>query len=200
MSEREDTGATTEPGTVAPATGYVTQIISRRVKPERQAEYETWLKDQLMPTLSSFPGYEGVTILRPGETPSKEYVIIQRWRDYDHLCAWGDSDVRREVLAASESMSVAPPSRRRETGLEVWFQLPGETMVKPPPKWKMFVVIWMVIAPLALIVNTTAGPLLDRAGMPLIPAGYLKAALITAIMTYLAMPWARKLLAKWLDK
>jgi antibiotic biosynthesis monooxygenase (ABM) superfamily enzyme len=180
--------------------GYVTQIISRRVKPERQAEYETWLKDRLMPALSGFPGYEGVTILRPGETPSKEYVIIQRWRDYDHLCAWGESELRREVLAASEAMSVRPPSRRRETGLEVWFQLPGEGMMKPPPRYKMFILIWMVIAPLSLIVNWALGPALIKLGLPLIPAGYLKAGIITAIMTYLAMPWARKLLAKWLDK
>jgi antibiotic biosynthesis monooxygenase (ABM) superfamily enzyme len=180
--------------------GYVTQIISRRVKPERQAEYETWLKDRLMPALSGFPGYEGVTILRPGETPSKEYVIIQRWRDYDHLCAWAESELRREVLAASEAMSVRPPSRRRETGLEVWFQLPGEGMMKPPPRYKMFILIWMVIAPLSLIVNWALGPALIKLGLPLIPAGYLKAGIITAIMTYLAMPWARKLLAKWLDK
>jgi antibiotic biosynthesis monooxygenase (ABM) superfamily enzyme len=180
--------------------GYVTQIISRRVKPERQAEYETWLKDRLMPALSGFPGYEGVTVLRPGETPSKEYVIIQRWRDYDHLCAWGESELRREVLAASEAMSVRPPSRRRETGLEVWFQLPGEGMMKPPPRYKMFILIWMVIAPLSLIVNWALGPALIKLGLPLIPAGYLKAGIITAIMTYLAMPWARKLLAKWLDK
>ena len=180
--------------------GYVTQIISRRVKPERQAEYETWLKDRLMPALSGFPGYEGVTVLRPGETPSKEYVIIQRWRDYYHLCAWGESELRREVLAASEAMSVRPPSRRQETGLEVWFQLPGEGRMKPPPRYKMFILIWMVIAPLSLIVNWALGPALIKLGLPLIPAGYLKAGIITAIMTYLAMPWARKLLAKWLDK
>ncbi len=181
-------------------TDYVTQIISRRVRPERQAEYETWLKDRLMPALATFDGYEGVTILRPGETPSKEYVIIQRWADYDRLCVWAGSDLRREVLAESESMSFSPPSRRRETGLEVWFQLPGETSVRPPPRWKMFVLIWMVIAPLSLIVNASIGPLLVRAGLPAIPAGYLKAGLITAIMTYLAMPWARKRLAKWLDR
>jgi hypothetical protein len=198
VSEHNDAG--NGPGAAGTAPGYVTQIISRRVKPERQAEYETWLKDRLMPALSRFPGYEGVTVLRPGETPSKEYVIIQRWRDYDHLCSWAESDLRREVLAASESMSVSPPSRRRETGLEVWFQLPGEGMVKPPPRWKMFVLIWMVIAPLSLLVNWALGPALLRLGLPLIPAGYLKAGIITAIMTYLAMPWARKLLAKWLDK
>ena len=198
MSEHGSTGGGAD--APLPKPDYVTQIISRRVKPERQAEYETWLKDSLMPALSGFPGYEGVTILRPGETPSKEYVIIQRWRDYDHLCAWGVSDVRREVLAASESMSVTPPSRRQETGLEVWFQLPGEGMVKPPPRYKMFILIWMVIAPLSLVVNWALGPLLVKLGLPVIPAGYLKAGIITAIMTYLAMPWARKLLAKWLDK
>ena len=180
--------------------GYVTQIISRKVKPDRQAEYESWLKERLTPALSSFDGYEGVTVLHPAETASGEYVIIQRWRDYDHLRTWAESARRREVLAASESMSARPPSRRQETGLEVWFQLPGEVSVRPPPRYKMFNLIWMVIAPLSLIVNATIGPLLVHLGLPAIPSGYLKAGLITLIMTYLAMPWARKLLARWLDR
>jgi antibiotic biosynthesis monooxygenase (ABM) superfamily enzyme len=180
--------------------GYVTQIISRKVKPERQSEYESWLKERLTPALLSFEGYEGATVLRPAETSSGEYVIIQRWQDYDHLCAWAESALRRDVLAESESMSARPPSRRQETGLEVWFQLPGEVSVRPPPRYKMFILIWMVIAPLSLLVNATVGPLLTKLGLWVIPSGYLKAGLITAIMTYLAMPWARKLLANWLDR
>ena len=64
----------------------------------------------------------------------------------------------------------------------------------------MFILIWMVIAPLSLIVNTTIGPLLVKLGLPTLPSTYLKAGLITLVMTYLAMPWARKLLAGWLDR
>ena len=76
---------------------YVTQIISRKVKPERQGEYETWLRERLTPALASFDGYEGITVLRPAQTASGEYVIIQRWRDYDRLCDWAGSDLRREA-------------------------------------------------------------------------------------------------------
>ena len=177
--------------------GYVTQIISRRVKPERQTDYEAWLKNRLMPALSGFEGYEGVTVLRPGETRSKEYVIIQRWRDYEALCAWAESDVRQSVLAESEALSVSPPSRRRETGLEVWFELPGQAAIRPPPRYKMALVIWLVIAPLTLAANALLGGLLG--GLPTVAAAYVKAGVIVAAMTYVAMPLARRALARWLD-
>jgi len=176
--------------------GYVTQIISRRVKPDRQAEYEEWLKTRLMPTLAGFDGYEGATVLHPGETPSKEYVIVQRWRDYEHLCVWVESDERKEVLAQSELFSVSGPQRRRETGLEVWFQLPGELSVKPPPRYKMALLIWMVIAPLTLAAGVLLGPLLSQ--LPPVAATYVRAGVVVLVMTYAAMPLARKLCSKWL--
>lgn len=123
-------------------------------------------------------------------------MIVQRWRDYAHLLAWAESEVRTRVLADSDAMSVGAPSRRHETGLEVWFQLPGETTVKPPPRYKMALLIWMVIAPLSLGANAALGPLLG--GLPAVAAGYIKAGLIVLVMTYFAMPIARKLLARWL--
>jgi antibiotic biosynthesis monooxygenase (ABM) superfamily enzyme len=177
--------------------GYVTQIISRKVKPGCQKQYEAWLKDRLVNALSRHAGYEGITILRPGDTPSKEYVIIQRWAGYDELCKWVESDERHEVLAESEPFTLSGPSYRKETGLEVWFQLPGEIQVKPPPRYKMALLIWMVITPLVLAANFATGPLLQS--VPVIPAAYLRSAAVVIVMTYFAMPLARKLLARWLD-
>lgn len=177
--------------------GYVTQIISRKVKPGCQQQYEDWLKGRLVNALSCHAGYEGITILRPGDTPSKEYVIIQRWAGYDELCKWVESDERHEVLAESEPFTLSGPSYRKETGLEVWFQLPGEIQVKPPPRYKMALLIWMVITPLVLAANFATGPLLQ--GVPVIPAAYLRSAAVVVVMTYFAMPLARKLLARWLD-
>lgn len=176
---------------------YVTQIISRKVKPDCQTDYERWLKTSLMPTLTGFPGFEGVTILRPGETPSKEYVIIQRWKDYEHLCDWVESAERTTVLAQSEPYSIGGPTRRRETGLEVWFQLPGEVSIKPPPRYKMAVLIWMVIAPLTLAAGYLLGPLLQQ--LPVVAATYLRAGVVVLVMTYAAMPLVRRLFARWLD-
>ena len=177
--------------------GYVTQIISRRVRPGRQDDYDNWLRTSLMPALAQHKGYEGVTILRPGETPSKEYVIIQRWSDYECLKAWVESDERRDVLAESEPFAESGPSIRKETGLEVWFQLPGETRIKPPPRYKMALLIWMVIAPLTLEANALLGPALSD--IPFVPGTYLRAGVVVLVMTYLAMPLARKLFARWLD-
>jgi hypothetical protein len=194
---RSDHGTPSRPTATPQAPAYVTQIICRRVRPERQADYERWLKERLMPALAGFDGYEGATVLRPGETPTKEYVIIQRWRDYAALQGWVDSDLRGAVLGESEPLSVSAPSRRRETGLEVWFQLPGRGAVRPPPRYKMALVIWMVIAPLSLAANALLGAPL--AGLPDVAATYVKAGVIVLIMTYLAMPLARRLLARWLD-
>lgn len=177
--------------------GYVTQIISRRVKPGRQDDYEGWLRERLMPALSRHEGFEGVTILRPGDTPSKEYVIIQRWADYEHLCGWIESDDRKDVLAESEPFAVSAPNVHKETGLEVWFQLPGETAIKPPPRYKMALLIWMVIAPLTLAANYLLAPMLKT--IPLVPSTYVRAGVVVLVMTYLAMPFVRKLFGRWLD-
>lgn len=176
---------------------YVTQIISRKVKPEKQVEYEDWLRDDLLPTLATFDGYQGVTILRPGDTPSREYVIVQRWSGYEALCRWVESDERQAVLARAEPHAISGPSYQKETGLETWFQLPGEQTVRPPPRHKMALLIWMVIAPLTLVVGFAMGPLLG--GVPLIPATYLRAGIVVLLMTYLVMPFARRVLARWLD-
>ena len=176
---------------------YVTQIISRNVKPEKQAAYEAWLRDDLLPTLAGFDGYQGVTILRPGDTPSKEYVIVQRWSGYEALCRWVESDERQAVLARAEPHAISGPSYQKETGLETWFQLPGEETVRPPPRYKMALLIWMVIAPLTLIVGFALGPLLGD--VSLIPATYLRAGIVVLLMTYLVMPFARRILARWLE-
>ncbi len=177
--------------------GYVTQIISRKVKPGCQQQYESWLKERLMTALARYPGYEGITVLRPGDTPSKEYVVIQRWSDYDHLCKWAESEERLAVLAESEPYTLGGPQYRKETGLEVWFQLPGEVQVTPPPRYKMALLIWMVITPLSLAAGYLMGPLLRA--VPDVPAAYVRSAVVVAVMTYLAMPVARRLLARWLD-
>jgi antibiotic biosynthesis monooxygenase (ABM) superfamily enzyme len=55
----------------------------------------------------------------------------------------------------------------------------------------------MVIAPLTLIVGFALGPLLGD--VPLVPATYLRAGIVVLLMTYLVMPFARRVLARWLD-
>ena len=61
----------------------------------------------------------------------------------------------------------------------------------------MALLIWMVIAPLTLIVGFALGPLLGH--VPLVPATYLRAGIVVLLMTYLVMPFARRVLARWLD-
>ena len=182
----------------AEAPEFVTQIISRSVRSEKQAEYESWLQETLLPALREFEGFDGVTILRPGDTPGKDYVVIQRWRSYEALLRWVESDRREEVLAASLPLTHGGPRYQKETGLEVWFQLPGETSVRPPPRYKMALLIWMVLVPLNLLVGWLLGSQIDR--LPHVAGAYVRAGLVVLLMTYFAMPWARRLLSGWLDR
>jgi antibiotic biosynthesis monooxygenase (ABM) superfamily enzyme len=79
------------------------------------------------------------------------------------------------------------------SGLETWFALPGRT-APAPPKWKMFLVSVVAIYTLQLLVNLAVGPV----GMPPTLRIAVVAVAVTALMTWVVMPNAARLLQDWL--
>ena len=69
------------------AEGPVTVVISRKVRPGKEAEFEAWLHGVCGDALR-FPGHMGVNVLKPTEAGSREYVLIFRFDSYAHLAAW----------------------------------------------------------------------------------------------------------------
>jgi antibiotic biosynthesis monooxygenase (ABM) superfamily enzyme len=175
MSERP----AADGGPVAPEP--VTVTIARRVAPGREADFEA----------AKQAGFLGAGMLRPGHVGEPWHVVF-RFDSVEHLHAWEFSAERADLLAAGEDL-VNSTDMQRVTGLETWFALPSRT-APAPPRWKMFAVSVVGIYALQLIFNLALQPLV----LPVALRVALVAVAVTALMTWLVMPRAARLLQDWL--
>ena len=83
----------------------------------------------------------------------------------------------------------------RVSGLETWFALPGRT-APAPPRWKMFLVSAAAIYLLNILLTAAYGGLV--AGWPALLRAAVVSVPVTALMTWVVMPRAARLLAAWL--
>ena len=189
----------------APDDGSVTWVITHQVRPDRRDDFEDWIAG-ITDDVARFPGREGVTVLRPGGESSTEYVVIVRFASYDDLRRWEESAERAEWLTRLDPLLAATSTYRTETGLETWFQLPGQRSVVPPPKWKMALLIILAIYPLLLIVLPFMGTVFDvpYLGVPItigsefVVRTFVTAVILVTLMTWVAMPLLTKLFRGWL--
>lgn len=85
------------------------------------------------------------------------------------------------------------------TGLETWFRLPEvkvETM-KPPPRWKMWLVTVAAIYSLILALFSLLSPLIAEWPLPL--RALIFPLVLVTLMTYIVMPALTRVLRRWLS-
>lgn len=169
----------------------VTVVVSRTVKTGLEARYEAWL-ERAIAAARGFEGHLGADVLRAG---GRRYVLLFRFASVEQLAAWETSSTRRELIAEAEPLTDAP-TVARATGLETWFTLPGERTMTPPPRWKMAIVSWLVAFPLIQVLQATLGVWLTP--LPALLRGALVGAAMIVTMTYAAMPFATRALARFL--
>jgi uncharacterized protein len=178
--------------TVAP----VTVIVTRWVQHGRAAEFER-LMSGMQAAAARFPGHMGGFLIPPDAPEHGCYRTLFAFDNEAHLQAWTLSDERNEWLGRIATVTHGDAAVRLLSGLETWFALPAARTQVPPPRWKMALVTWSGIFPLALLSSQTVALLL---GPWLHPALVVLAAtgLIVAAMTWLVMPTLVRLLAGWL--
>jgi antibiotic biosynthesis monooxygenase (ABM) superfamily enzyme len=173
----------------------VTVVISRRVKPGKEAEFETFLAG-VNAACMKYEGHLGANILRPSNSTSAEYRVIFKFNCLSNLRRWEASNERQQWFARADALTQSPPQIQVLTGLETWFTLPDQPTITPPPRYKMVVVSWLAVFPLI----TTISTLLQDELNPLPIA--LRTLVVTAIaiptMTYGIMPQMTRLFAWWL--
>ncbi|HEY6117156.1 MAG TPA: antibiotic biosynthesis monooxygenase [Candidatus Dormibacteraeota bacterium] len=184
-----------EPDALGTAPEEVTVIWSRQAKPGRQAALENVI-DNLAQAMSSATGYEGVVSLRPQPGHPPIYTMVARFASQADLDAWVSSEIRGRLYAEAEGVSVGGLNVQQAAGLEGWFQMPGQPLVVPPPRYKMAVITWAAIFPLLLLANLIAAALLPNVS-PLIRLLPVSLVLI-ALMTWLVMPRMTKWFRFWL--
>ena len=166
--------------------------IARSVAPGREGEFEDW-SATLTGAASRWPGFLGAGLLRPGHVGEPWHVVF-RFASAADLATWESSPERAEILAAGEPL-VHATDVHRVSGLETWFALPGRT-APAPPRWKMFVVSAAAIYLLNVLLTAVYGGLIT--GWPALLHTAVISVPVTALMTWVVMPRAARLLASWL--
>ncbi|MEX1362355.1 MAG: antibiotic biosynthesis monooxygenase [Nannocystaceae bacterium] len=62
----------------------VTVVMTRRVKPGREPDYEAWLH-RLIEAAKEFPGYLGTTVQPPASSGPREYTSVVRFDSVRNL-------------------------------------------------------------------------------------------------------------------
>ena len=173
----------------------VTVLYSRRVKPGREADFEAWAHG-IVAASRQFPGHLSASVLDdPG---SREYHVLFSFTDRKSLQAWLDSDERRRWLARVGELIEADQGLQQLTGLETWFKLPGSNVptMKPPPRWKMWLISMVAVYPLVLAFQVLVVP--RMAGLPLPLRALMFPLVLLTLMTFVVMPVVTRLLRRWL--
>jgi antibiotic biosynthesis monooxygenase (ABM) superfamily enzyme len=182
-------------GTRPAADDPVTVLYSRRVRPGREADFETWAHG-IVAAARQFPGHLGASVL--GAPGSREYHILFSFADRRSLRAWLESAERQRWLARLGDLLEADRGLQQLTGLETWFKLPGSNVptMKPPPRWKMWLVSLVAVYPLVLAFQALLVPKMTQ--LPLALRALLFPLVLLSLMTFVVMPMVTRLLRRWL--
>lgn len=174
--------------------GPLTVVVTWRVRQGCEPEFEAWRREISAAALR-FPGHMGIDVILPGTTRG-EYVVVFRFDTYQHLRAWQESDIRRDLLNKAEPFRESEPSYRLESGLEYWFAPPG--IPASPPRWKMALVTVLGVWPVSMLVPLLLMPLAGR--QPLALQALLIAVGIVILLTWVVMPVLVRILKPWLEQ
>jgi uncharacterized protein len=172
----------------------ITTIVRRRVRLGKETAYEAWLSD-LLREVSNVPGYLGTDVQRP-KTPDRTYTSIFRFDTLANLEAFEQSELQQKYLARVIPLVEADATRKRMSGLEVWFEAPAGTPAPQPSRWKMalllIVLVFLLVEALSAVVRFIVPDLSPRLTLLTIVVAQV------CLLTYVIMPSVTRLLAFWL--
>ena len=170
----------------------VTVVVSKKIKPGCERDYDDWLRHFLMLARKAL-GYLGTTTIMEGSTDSAAIRhIIHRFRDKASLNAWENSEELRKLR--EEVDNYCTPDLQKATGLETWFTLPESKAIVAPPKWKMAIVAFIG----AYCISSVAQYILSFLRQQPLLFNLFMTIILVIGLTYFAMPLLSRLLRRWL--
>ena len=171
----------------------VTVVVSRRVNPGHERDYDEWVR-RLVAAATQSPGNIGATMLIPEPGTSGLYHVVLRFADQKSVLQWETSYIRQKLSHEADDFSER--IRQQATGLETWFSIPQCPELAPPPRWKMAVVTFLAV----YVISVAIIRLLQLAfNLNFYIENLLVAALLVVVLTWLVMPFlSQRVLRKWL--
>ena len=162
-----------------------TLVLSRAVLPGHEQAFEAVLH-RLAAEARTFPGHQGLTVLRPQPGGPASYTIVAHFATGQDMDAWLASDARARLVADADPHAAGGLRTRYLSGLEGWLAAPGAPVILPPARWKIVVISLAGIVPLLEAVSYLLAPHL--AGLPAWSRPLISAAALIPLMQYAVMP------------
>jgi antibiotic biosynthesis monooxygenase (ABM) superfamily enzyme len=173
----------------------ITVVRIHYVKAGCEERFETELK-KLMGVFSALPANLGISIFRPGKHNDGVYRVVYKFSSRDELDRWHDSAAYRAWLSTENELTIAPPGMNVLTGLETWFTLPGQHVVRPPKKHRQAIVTWIAVLPLSIIITILTNPFLETQSLLIQKIVFVS--ILVPVLTWLAMPALTQIFSRWL--
>jgi antibiotic biosynthesis monooxygenase (ABM) superfamily enzyme len=187
----------------------ICSIVARvkLVSPDKLPDYEKVLEEMAEYCHSKFKGhlYSGLV----EQTKTGNLVSVHRFDTVDHLQIWMTSEERRKFLERFAPL-VVPESVHVDVveGATHLFevsdgqQVPGSVKpdMRPPPQWKVLVLLIAVFYPLVLILGVVLVAPLAKAGYSSITITAIVYAIVLPIGFWALFPAIFKIFRKWLMK
>ena len=168
--------------------------ITRRVRPGCEAEFQQALRE-FFQTSFSHGGVLGASMLTPlPGSDSREYGILRTFASETERDAFYESPMFKAWDERARTLTEGEPVYRQLHGLEAWFRSPQN----PPPRWKMALATFLGVFPVAMILNSTLGPVI-RSWHFLLGSAVFNACMV-ALLTWVVMPLVTRWLHFWLSK
>ena len=173
--------------------GPIHVAITRRIKPGREEEFQSALKEFFARTLIQ-SGVQGASMLVPPPgSSSMEYGIIRSFANAAERDAFYTSPLYLEWKQRIAPLSEGESQTRQLHGLEAFFR---QSEPSPPPRWKMAVATYLGVVPVIMTLALTLGPLIRSWNFVLNNLAFN--ACVVALLTWVVMPLITRALRGWL--
>jgi uncharacterized protein len=173
----------------------VTVVVTRRVKSGYESQYENWLK-RLLEEAKSMKGYIGAVVQKPAPG-TEEYTSVFRFDNVENLRKFEESEIRTRYLREVVDYVEADAIWKKFSGLEFWFSPPSGTLVPQPSRFRMALVMIVVVYGLVISIGQLVAMLVGDV-IPSYVRLFITISIEIFLMTFILMPRLTKLLAKWI--
>jgi uncharacterized protein len=173
----------------------VTVVVTRRVKSGYESQYENWLK-RLLEEAKSMKGYMGAAVQKP-TAGTTEYTSVFRFDNVENLRKFEESEIRARYLGEVVDYVEADAIWKKFSGLEFWFSPPTGTIVPQPSRFRMALVMIVVVYGLVISIGQLVSALVGDV-IPSYVRLFITISIEIFLMTFILMPHLTKFLAKWI--
>lgn len=173
----------------------VTMVVTRRVKSGYESQYENWLK-RLLEEAKFMKGYIGATVQKPAPGTT-EYTSVFRFDNVENLRKFEESEIRTRYLHEVVDYVEADAVWKKFSGLEFWFSPPKGSIVPQPSRFRMALVMIVVVYGLVILIGQLVVTLVGDI-IPYFVRLFITISIEIFLMTFVLMPHLTRLLARWI--